>query len=98
MKVAESKIQEGGLVFAFDPMAKPGKDSRISIAESALQACLGANALVVLTEWKEFALIEAASVKSVMAKNPTIFDTRGVLPFEVWSREFEDFHVIGKQK
>jgi hypothetical protein len=33
-----------------------------------------------------------------MAKNPTIFDTRGVLPFEVWSREFEDFHVIGKQK
>ena len=98
LKVAESIVQEGGLVFAFDPMAKPGKDSRISIAKSALEACLGANALVVLTEWKEFGLIEAASVKSEMAEDPMIFDTRGVLPFEAWSKEFEKFQVIGKQK
>jgi UDPglucose 6-dehydrogenase len=98
VKVAESIIQEGGLVFAYDPIAKPGKDSRISIGKSPLEVCSGSNALVVLTEWKEFGLVEASSVKAVMAEDPTIFDTRGILPFEVWSREFEKFHVVGKQK
>lgn len=98
LKVAESISQEGGIVLAFDPMASPGEGSSISVAESALEACAGADALVVLTEWKEFGLVEAASVKSVMNENPTVFDTRGVLPFEKWSTSFEKFHVIGKHK
>jgi UDPglucose 6-dehydrogenase len=98
LKVAQSIVQEGGVVFAFDPMAKPWPDSGISVAESALDACAGADALVVLTEWKHFGLVEASAVKSVMNENPLVFDTRGILPFERWNSNFEKFHVIGKEK
>ena len=56
----------------FDP------DLGVSVASDAYAACAGADLLVVLTEWGEFARLDLERVAG-MLRTPQVFDTRGVL-------------------
>jgi UDPglucose 6-dehydrogenase len=53
---------------AFDPQVRlePGTIPSFHQASSALDACRGADALIVMTPWKEFAGIAPAQIKSAM--------------------------------
>ena len=71
----------GQAVRVYDPSAKldkpyPGVDQ----TETALDACQGAHALVIMTGWDEFATINTKAVKDAMAQR-LIIDPSGV-----WSR------------
>jgi len=73
----------GATVTAYDPVAMHearrifGDDSRLTMADSSLAALEGADALVIVTEWKAFRSPDFAALKSKL-KAPIIFDGRNL--------------------
>ena len=50
--------------------------TQVTICGSALEACRGAEAVVIATEWKEFKTIDWQSVYNGMNKPAFVFDGR----------------------
>jgi len=100
--VIESLTQLGATISAYDPVAMDeakrllGDTPRLTFAGNPLDACDGADALVVVTEWKEFRSPDFEMLHRRM-KQPLIFDGRNLYePDVVRSAGFE--HVsIGRR-
>jgi UDPglucose 6-dehydrogenase len=75
----------GATIRAYDPTAKSGYEAYpwIAVMPSALDACVGADALVLLTEWSEFAAIEPREVAARMTSSRVV-DSRNVLDKAAW--------------
>ncbi|MFB0935682.1 MAG: UDP-glucose/GDP-mannose dehydrogenase family protein [Propionivibrio sp.] len=73
----------GATVAAYDPAAMDeatrifGDDARLSLAKNPVEALKDADALVIVTEWKEFRSPDFDVIKSEL-KNPLIFDGRNL--------------------
>lgn len=73
----------GATVTAYDPVAMHetqriyGEEPRLSYAENPMGALEGADALVIVTEWKEFRSPDFDTIK-VKLKQPLIFDGRNL--------------------
>ncbi|KAM0747482.1 UDP-glucose dehydrogenase [Meredithblackwellia eburnea MCA 4105] len=52
---------------------------QVTVSSSAMDACLGAEGIVVLTEWDEFKTLDWAKVYDSMTKPAFVFDGRGIL-------------------
>jgi len=79
--IARGLAAEGAIVRAFDPAA--GDRATVAVPEvevvnDAYEACEGADALAVLTEWEEFRWLDFARVGDVMS-HKTVIDGRNVL-------------------
>ena len=77
---------QGAQVTVYDPKAM--ENSRrlfptLEYAESALEACRDADAVLLLTEWAEFVRLDPAAARAVV-RNPTIVDGRMCLDESVW--------------
>jgi len=73
---------EGATIRAFDPAAGPVAKAEFPNAEicaDALEAVDGADALVVLTEWREFGAVELLQVKEAL-RRPVVVDGRNLWP------------------
>lgn len=73
----------GAYVKVFDPQAM--NNAKKALGEVSIKYCLdkyeaieGSDALIILTEWKEFATLDLGKVKTSL-KNPVIFDGRNIL-------------------
>ena len=92
----------GATVVAYDPVAMHearrvfGDEPRLSYAESPMAALDGADALLIVTEWKEFRSPDFEAIKAKL-KQPVIFDGRNLYePKQV--RQFGiDYQAIGRQ-
>ena len=68
---------------AYDPVAMTeskrifGDDARLTYADTAMQALDDADALVIVTEWKEFRTPHLNAIKSSL-KAPIVFDGRNL--------------------
>jgi UDPglucose 6-dehydrogenase len=96
-------INKGATVNAYDPVciceAKRlfGTDPRIRYARSPMQALDGAEALAIVTEWKEFRTANFAEIKSRL-KLPIIFDGRNLYdPAEIRNAGLEYFPIGRRQ-
>ncbi|MBL9130683.1 MAG: UDP-glucose/GDP-mannose dehydrogenase family protein [Verrucomicrobiaceae bacterium] len=83
IRIVEALAAEGADVTAYDPKAMEKARllpvaSRIKLASSALEAAAGAEALIIATEWPEFASVDLAELREVM-RTPLIFDGRNLL-------------------
>jgi UDPglucose 6-dehydrogenase len=81
-------------VHAHDPAAAatpPG----VERAADALAACDGADALVVLTEWPEYATVAPEAVGTRL-RCPVVVDTRAVLNRAAWERAGFDCRGVGR--
>ena len=73
----------GATITAYDPVATAaaqavlGNTPGLTFATSAVQALEGADALVIVTEWKEFRSPDFDHIKSTL-KQPVIFDGRNL--------------------
>ena len=81
--VINDLLKEGAIVTAYDPkgMEKATEYKMIEgaqLAASPLDAVDGAEALIIATEWKEFAAVDLAEVRKRM-HTPLIFDGRNLL-------------------
>ncbi|MDE2418792.1 MAG: UDP-glucose/GDP-mannose dehydrogenase family protein [Burkholderiales bacterium] len=76
-------LEMGATVTAYDPVARHeaeriyGDEQRLSYAENPMSALDGADALVIVTEWKEFRSPDFAAIKAKL-KSPVIFDGRNL--------------------
>ncbi|MEO8310488.1 MAG: UDP-glucose/GDP-mannose dehydrogenase family protein [Caldimonas sp.] len=106
-RVMIKALLEGGAdVVAYDPVAIPEArrvlavdlgasalaSDRVRYAESPLQAVRGADALVIMTEWKAFKSPNFATLKSAL-KQPVIFDGRNLYDPAIRDQGFEYFAI-----
>ena len=72
-----------------------GDESRLTYAKNSMAALENADALVLVTEWKEFRSPDFAAIKSAL-KAPVIFDGRNLFdPSFVRALGF-DYFAIGR--
>ena len=96
----EDLLARGAAVCAFDPVAMSEArrllGDRVDFAEAPLSALAGADALLVVTEWKEFRSPDFAAIKSRL-KQPVIFDGRNLYdPVHLAGAGIE-YHAIGRR-
>lgn len=97
--VIDRLLQAGARVRAYDPEAMENArrllGNRIELCPDAYQACQGAEALLVLTEWNEFRRPDFERLRSLL-KNPIIFDGRNLYdPQRMQELGFEH-HPLGR--
>jgi UDPglucose 6-dehydrogenase len=84
----------GATVTAYDPTHP--RIEGVEVVADAYDACDGADVLVILTEWPEFALADLDKVKELLAE-PRVVDTRNLLdPDDMAHRGFL-YDSIGRQ-
>ena len=93
-------LREGAQVTAYDPKAMEKAREIEAIAptqfvSSALEAVQGAEALVIATEWSEFAKVDLAVVKEKMT-TPIIFDGRNLFDPKTMAQLGFHYHSIGR--
>jgi UDPglucose 6-dehydrogenase len=92
-------LEAGCMVRAYDPVAmnecKRRIGDKITYCRDMYDAVLDADALLLLTEWKEFRLPTWGVIKKAM-KRPLVIDGRNIFDIEeLHENEFE-YHCIGK--
>ncbi len=103
IRIIRELLREGARLRLYDPKAMdnmkglyPEEPGRTTYVASAYEAIKGANALLLLTEWEEFASLDLSRVKSLMA-NPIIVDGRNIFdPEKVRPLGFE-YYSIGRR-
>ena len=93
-------LRQGAQVVAYDPkgMEKTREVKTIAdakLASSALEAVEDAEALVIATEWNEFAKVDLALVKEKM-RTPIIFDGRNLFDPKTMAELGFQYHSIGR--
>ncbi|AOV87443.1 UDP-glucose 6-dehydrogenase [Wolbachia endosymbiont of Drosophila incompta] len=97
--IAKLLVNNKAKITAYDPVGMDNarqilKD--IEYANSAIGAARDAEALLLLTEWKEFKNQDFASLKSIMAA-PNVFDFRNLLDSELLLRYGYHVYSLGKK-
>jgi UDPglucose 6-dehydrogenase len=100
VELVSDMLNESAHVTVYDPkgMEKARQLKAVAgakFATSALEAVDGAEALVVATEWNEFANVDLAEVKRRMT-TPIVFDGRNLLKPETMSELGFQYHSIGR--
>lgn len=108
MRAATSRVlieglwARGATVTAYDPVAMEesrriyGDEPRLRYAESAMNALDGANALAIVTEWKEFRVPNFDVIKAAL-KTPAIFDGRNLYSPEFMREQGIEYYAIGRR-
>ena len=82
-EVIADLLAAGATVTAYDPVAMPearhlfANEPRLTFADSQTAALEGAEALIIVTEWREFRSPNFDTLKAAL-KNPVIFDGRNL--------------------
>ncbi|MDO8892698.1 MAG: UDP-glucose/GDP-mannose dehydrogenase family protein [Sulfurimicrobium sp.] len=107
MREAPSRVlieglwQRGATVAAYDPAAMEethriyGDDQRLTLCDSPMAAMAGADALAIVTEWKEFRAPDFAAIKSAL-KIPVIFDGRNLYEPKAVREQGLEYFPIGR--
>jgi UDPglucose 6-dehydrogenase len=78
--IVQGLLERGASVRAFDPEAMPAARTLlpdITLCEDSYDVCAGADALVIITEWNMFRMLDLERVKGLL-RVPTIVDLRNV--------------------
>jgi len=93
----------GATVKAYDPVAIPearkifGDDPCLMYAKSLMDALIGADALVIVTEWQEFRSPDFELIKHSL-KTPVIFDGRNMYEPDLVHSHGIEYFSIGRQR
>jgi UDPglucose 6-dehydrogenase len=89
----------GSLFVVFEPGPRPGAaevlGDSIAYAKDAYAAIHGADAMVVLTEWKEFAALDLSRVKAAL-KYPIVLDGRNLYSPESMAKAGLNYFSVGR--
>ena len=100
IELVTNLLREGAHVVAYDPKAIQKARTIKAIADaqfasSALEAVTDAEALVITTEWNEFANVDLTVLKQKM-RTPIVFDGRNLLDPETMRRLGFHYYSIGR--
>lgn len=99
--IVKALTDRGASIAAYDPVAMPeakkvfAGEAQISFCDSPDQALMGASALVIVTEWKQFRSPEFSEIKAQL-KNPVIFDGRNLYDPALVRQFGLEYHAIGR--
>ena len=107
--VISALLRAGAHVVAHDPAAvsearhalandladAPGLLERIRFAAKPMEAVQGADALIIMTEWKAYRSPNLATLKAAM-KTATVFDGRNLYEPHVLQENGIEYHAIGR--
>ena len=97
--LVQSLLQEGSKITAYDPAAmdraREVLGSSISFAGSSYEAAHGADALLILTEWEEFATLDLNRLRQEL-KFPIVIDGRNLYDPEVMSEQGFTYYSVGR--
>ena len=97
--LVQALLQEGCKITAYDPAAmeraREAVPSGITFANSAYEAAHGADALLILTEWEEFANLDLTRVRREL-KYPIVIDGRNLYDPEVMAAEGFSYYSVGR--
>ncbi|BAN28020.1 UDP-glucose dehydrogenase family protein [Caballeronia insecticola] len=88
-------VDEARRVFALDLQGQPEARARLSYAANHKDALDGADALVIVTEWKVFKSPDFDAIKRRL-KHPVIFDGRNLYEPETMNEMGIEYHAIGR--
>ncbi|WP_250513690.1 UDP-glucose/GDP-mannose dehydrogenase family protein [Caballeronia sp. INDeC2] len=108
-RIIEALLQRGATVHGYDPVAReeaarvfaldladrPEDLKRLHFVTTQQDALMGADALVIVTEWKEFKSPDFWHLKSAL-KTPVIFDGRNLYEPEAMAEMGIDYFAIGR--
>jgi len=77
--VYDPKVSEEEIRRDVSGASSGGDCERLQVASSAAEACAGAHAIAVLTEWDEFKALDFAAIYAGMSKPAFVFDGRNLL-------------------
>jgi UDPglucose 6-dehydrogenase len=80
LSILRGLIERGARVRAYDPQAMANARKLLPdvfLCENAYEVCEGADALVVLTEWNQFRMLDLERVKSLL-RQPLVADLRNI--------------------
>jgi UDPglucose 6-dehydrogenase len=86
LNVAGQIQLQGAMVNVFDPQAMDNSRAlfpTLNYATSAFEACEGADAVLVLTEWAEFRSIDPVALKAIV-RSASVIDGRNCLDDAAW--------------
>lgn len=94
-------LQRGARVRAYDPEAMPNVKrkigDKIEYSDNMYDALIGADALIIVTEWPEFRIPDFNKMKSQL-NQPIIFDGRNVFELKDMKENGFEYYSIGRQK
>ncbi len=97
--LVQALIQEGSKITAYDPAAmdrvRDVIPSGISFANSAYEAAHGADALLILTEWEEFANLDLARLRQEL-KYAIVIDGRNLYNPDMMAAEGFSYYSVGR--
>jgi UDPglucose 6-dehydrogenase len=99
--VIDGLLSRGASVQAYDPIAMRearrvfGERPGLGYADSAMAALEGADALVIVTEWKEFRSPDFARIGAKL-RQPVIFDGRNMFQPATVAAAGIEYHAIGR--
>ena len=97
--LVQALLQEGSKVTAYDPAAmertREAMPSGITFANSAYEAAHGADALLILTEWEEFANLDLERIRQEL-KYPIVIDGRNLYDPEVMAAQGFTYYSVGR--
>ena len=95
-------VSSGCNIRAYDPQAMKeaaklfGKEKCINFLKSAIEAVEGADALVILTEWKEFRGVDLDQVKKKLSY-PLIIDGRNIYDLDEMKAMGFNYYSVGRK-
>ena len=99
----ESLWSAGAKVRAYDPVANPeclriyGTREDLILCQTSPEVLEGADALAIVTEWREFRSPDFEAIKSAL-RTPTIFDGRNLYDPAHMARAGFNYYAIGRGK
>ncbi len=97
--IAQALLQEGCKIVAYDPAAMERTQevmtSGIKFAESAYDAAAGSDALLILTEWEEFANLDLDRLKTSL-HYPIVIDGRNLYDPDVMAAHGFTYYSVGR--
>lgn len=98
LEIIRFLLDRGARVRAYDPVAMNGAKAlmpEIELVENAYAAAEGADALVIVTEWNEFKLLNLERIRKMMAQ-PIVFDGRNIYKIESMLEAGLEYYCIGR--
>jgi UDPglucose 6-dehydrogenase len=99
----ESLWSAGAKVRAYDPVAMPeclrlyGERADLTLCKTSPEVLDGADALAIVTEWREFRSPDFDAIKSAL-RTPAIFDGRNLYDPDQMARAGFSYYAIGRGK
>ena len=95
----QSLVQEGCTVAAYDPAAmeraREVLRNNVEFVNSAYEAAAGADALLILTEWEEFAALDLAQLNRKL-RYPIVIDGRNLYDPETMAAHGFTYYSVGR--